>query len=312
MQDKFYTQDAERPDLAALEVGNMEGFIADQVLPVSTVADKTGTVYYKAATADEEAQENRAAGAAPAGTQIATASTTFTAAEIIDRGKVTPEEAKQMGGIEKADEVGAKFAKRSVLRLLEGKVRAAIMAGPKDYTTDAAKVQLQIQAALDSMELYEGRRVMIASKKVIKALFLQTIAEKAGISLCRIVTGTSSSEAAKGLSFAAWVEAMKIFFDVDDVLVGNNAIWNPDATAGRFTIAKVDDGMDPLSHKYRPVLGKQFRYLPDPGTPFVVRSVPDKVNMNNLYDAQIWNHAVILNSGAFKIFDGVDTSAAAT
>jgi len=310
MQDKYYTQDAERPDLAALDVGKLEGFVADAVLPAVTVTEKSGTVYYKGATADEDAQEGRVAGSAPTGTQIATTSTTYTAAEIIDRGKVTPDEAKQMGGIEKADEVGAKFAMRSVLRLKEAKVRLAVMGGMKNYTVDAAKVQLQIQNALDAMELYEGRSVMIASKKVIKALFLQTIAEKAGLSLCRIVTGTSSAEAAKGLSFAAWLEAMKIFFDVDDVLVGNNEIWNPSATAGRFTIAKVDDGTDPLSHKYRPVLGKQFRYLPDPATPFIVRSVPDKVNINNLYDATMWNNAVILNSGAFKIFDGVDTSTA--
>jgi len=310
MQDKFYTQDGERPDLAALNVGKPEGFIADAVLPVVTVAEKSGTIYYKGATADEDAQENRAAGSGPAGTQISTASASYTAAEICERGKVTPDEAKQMGGIEKADEVGAKFAKRSVMRALEKKVRTAVMGGTKDFTADLAKLQLQIQGALDDMELYEGKRVIIASKKVLKAIFLQTLAEKAGIALCRIVTGTSSAEAAKGLSFAAWLEAMKMYFDVDDVLVGNNEIWNPSATAGRFTVAKVDDGMDPLSHKYQAVLGKQFRYLPDPGTNFVVRSVPDKVSVNNLYDAYLWNNAVILNSGAFKIFDGVDTSTA--
>lgn len=309
MQDKYFTQRGDRPDLAALPV-NADGFIADRILPVTTVTEKSGTVYHMAPIADKDAQENREAGSGPTGVQIASTSKAYVAAEICERGKVTPDEAKQMGGVEKADEVGAKFAKRTVLRTVEKKVRLAVMGGVKNFTVDPAKVQVQINTALDAMELYHGRSVMIASKKVIKALFMQTLTGKAGTALCRIVTGTNSMEAAKGLSFQAWVEAMKVYFDVDDVLVGANDIWNPSGTAGRFTIAKIDEGIDELSHKYLPILGKQFRFMPDPGQIFQVRSIPDDVNTNNLYDAYVWNHALIMNSGAFQIFEGVDTSIA--
>ena len=125
MQDKYYTQRGERPDLAALPV-SVVGFIADQILPVSTVTEKSGTVYHMAPVADKDAQENRVAGAGPTGTQISSTSKAYACAEISERGKVTPDEAKQMGGIEKADEVGAKFAKRTVLRTLEKKVRLCL------------------------------------------------------------------------------------------------------------------------------------------------------------------------------------------
>ena len=92
-----FTQTGPRPDLAALPVNLPEGYIGNSVFPVSPVADKSGTIYYATVTADSAAQTGRSAGTAPTGTQISDSSTTYTAAEAIKRGSVTPDEAKQFG-----------------------------------------------------------------------------------------------------------------------------------------------------------------------------------------------------------------------
>lgn len=301
----FYTETGERPELAALEVNLPEGYIGEKLYPVVTVSEKAGSVAYATVTADATAQTGRVAGAAPTATQIANSATTWSCAEIIDRAAITPDEVKQMGGIEKADAVGAKWAMRQVLKARELLICAKIL-GTADDSFDAAKLRTDMQTARQALRLYPGRTVLAASTYVLNAM-VQNIAGTAviGDAFARIVTGVNSAEAAMGLSFEAWKRGLAMFLGVDEVLAGDDAIWNSSTYAGKFAIVKVDATGDPLSHKYIPVIGKTFTFLPDGGTGWEVQSVGDRTLLNNFFDAKQWVNVVELNAAAVYVFDGV-------
>lgn len=304
----YYTETGDRPDLAALEVNPPEGYIADLILPNVPVMEKSQTIYYATVTADNTAQTGRAVGVAPTGTQISNSSTTYTAAEAIKRGQVTPDEAKVMGGIEKADEVGGKWAKRMVMAYKESDVAGLIMntGGDTDANFDPAKIQTQVQTALHALRRYEGLSTIIASSFNLKSMLQSMLDDPThGPALARLVAGAGGVDSVRGLSLEAWMQSLAIWFGVDRVLNGDDGIWNATAIQGRMAVAICDDGTDALSHKWKPVLGKTFQFLPDGENPWEVQSVGDRVNINNLYDAKLWYDAVILNSAAVYTFDGI-------
>lgn len=311
MNDAYYTVTAERPDLAAIDSGVLDGFIGEQLYPTRPVMDKTGTVYYMAvaSVADSAAQTNRSAGVAPTGTQIATSSTTWTAAEAVKRGSFTPDEAKEMGGVARAEVAAARFSKRSVLRARETAIATQALTGTAAATFDPAKFNTQVQTQLDALDIYPGKSVMVGAKSVIKALVNQILGDsKQGLSFSRIVSGVNSTTAAQGLSFEAYRQALANWLGVDDVLVGNSQLWNSSQSAGiqnRIIIAKADNSGDELSHKYIPVLGKVFQFMPDGVQPFVMKSIRDDLNVNNHVDGFTWYNIVEFNSGARKIIDGI-------
>jgi hypothetical protein len=304
--DPYYTQTGNRDDLAALPVVIPEGYIADRIYPIVPVMEKSGTVYYATVNADSVAETGRVAGAAPSGTQISDSSTTFTCAERIKRYSVTPDEAKTMGGIEKADEVGAKAAKRSVHRAIETLVATEVLGSAADATFDPAKVHTQVQTAIDAMELYEGITSLVTSTKTAKAMVQGLLSDTTQSKvLARIVSGSSPSVAVTGLNFNAWIDALAMYLGVDQVLLGHSSVWNAGDNAGKFAIARLDDGTDPLAHKYKAVLGKRFQFLRDGENPFFVESIADRLTKNNHYDASVWDNVVTLNSGALYVFGGV-------
>ena len=302
----FYTQTAERPDLAALAVNLPEGYIGTQIYPVTPVSEKAGSAAYATVTAAVTAQTGRVAGAIPTITQISNSATTWAATEIISRAGITPDEVKQMGSIEKADEVGAKWAMRQVLAARELLIVAKVL-GTADDTFDAAKLRTDMQVARQALRLYPGRTALVASTTVLTAM-VQNIAAETGIgdAFARIVTGVNASEAAMGLSFEAWKRGLAMFLGVDDVLAGDDATWNAGTAAGKFAICKLDNSGDAMSHKFMPIIGKCFTFIPDASLAgWEVQSVGDRTLLNNFYDAKIWANVVELNSGAVYVFDGV-------
>lgn len=301
MQDSLYTQNGDRPDLASIVVNPPEGYIAAKILPVSPVMEKAGSVAYATVTADVAAQTGRSAGAAPTATQISNSATTYSAAEAVKRGAITPDEAKQMGGIEKADMVGTKFAMRSVQNYYENDVCAHILGTAASASFDPAKFKTQAQTAINAIRRYEGKTTLVAGTKTIQAMMQGILTSKPTDTLfSRIVNGSGAA-----LSLQSMIDALKFYVGLDDVLPGDDGIWNTGAYAGKFALAKLDDGSDPLSHKWNPVLGKTFQFLPDGTNPWVVKSVADLTLVNNFYDAYQWFDTIILNAGALYVFDGV-------
>jgi len=305
MNDAYYTETGERPALAALEVNAPEGYIGSQILPTVPVTEKSGTVFYATVTADGAAETDRAVGVGPDSAQIADSNAAMSCGEASRRGKISPDEVKTMGGIEKADVVGAKYAKRSVMNAMEAAIAAEIL-GTADDTFDPAKLMQDAQTALDAIRLYEGRTALIASTMVVRKMVQGLLTDSLmGNVFARTISGSSPAVAAQGMSLKAWADGLAMFLGVDQVLLGDSTIWNAGDCAGKFAIAKLDDGSDPLSHKWRPVLGKVFQFLPDGQNPWVIQTVADRVNVNNLYDAYLWYDVMILNAPAVYVFDGV-------
>jgi hypothetical protein len=302
MQDSLYTQNGDRPDLAAsIQVNPPEGYIAAKILPITPVMEKAGSVAYATLTADVAAQTGRAAGAAPTAQQIANSAITFACVEAVKRGAITPDEVKQMGGIEKADVVGTKFAMRSVQNFLETDVAAHVLGGVASAAFDPAKFKTQAQTAINAVRRYNGKTTLIAGTKTLQAMLQGLLSSKPHENLInRIVNGNGSA-----LSLQSMIDALKFYVGLDDVLPGDDGIWNAGANAGKFAIAKLDDGSDPLSHKWNPVFGKTFQFLPDGTNPWVVKSVADLTLVNNFYDAYQWFDTIVLNSAALYVFDGV-------
>lgn len=304
--DPYYTSTGPRPDLAALEVNPPESYIGNKVIPPVFTADKTGTVYYHALVSDVAAQTGRSSLAAPSGTAITNSTTTWTCAEIIKRGEIDPAEAKSMGGIDKADMVGAKFAKRSVMNAVETLIAAATTGSTADDTFDSAKFLAQSQTALDAIRQYYGKTTLLGAtitlKRVVHALLSDATSSKV---FSRLVSGINPAVAASGLSFKSWMDGLALYLGVDQVLAGDSAIWNAGDNANKVVIGKFDDGSEELVHKYEPVFARQFVYLPDGGSPWYIESIGDRNVKSNKYDASVWQNIVQLNAAAIYVLDGV-------
>lgn len=306
MNDAYYTQTGERPELAAIEVNPPEGYIADKILPTVPISDKVAIVYYSDGTADGTAETDRSTGSGPDATAISGTSATMTCTEACLRGTISPDEAKTMGGIDKADIVGSKFVKRAVMKAKEYAIAQLVLTTATAHF-DPAKLMGNAQTALDAMRLYEGKTVLIGGTITLKRVVQQLLADSTASKVfSRLVSGASPAVAATGMNFKSWMDALAMYLGVDEVLAGDSAIWAySGTTAEKFAIAKIDPGDDPLSHKWRPVLGKCFQFMPDGKNPWVIQSVADRVNVNNLYDAYLWYYPKIMNSSAQYIFDGV-------
>jgi hypothetical protein len=302
----FYTEEGDRSSLQnEIEVNPPEGYIGTVMMPVTPVTEKAGSMAYATVTADSTAQTGRVAGAAPNATQISNSAHAWACTEIIDRAAITPDEAKQIGSMEAADKIGFRWAMRQVLAAREALI-AAVILGDADDTFDAAKIRTDVQTAKQTVRQYPGRTVLAASTYTLNAM-VQNIAAQAGIgdAFARIVTGVNAAEAAMGLSFEAWKRGLAMFLGVDDVLAGDDAVWNAGTCAGKFSLVKVDNTNDPLSHKYIPVLGKTITFLPQNTKGWELSGVADRTLINNFYDAKMWIDVETYNAAAVYTFSGV-------
>jgi len=302
----FYTEEGDRSAIQSeIEVNLPEGYIGTKMMPVTTVSEKAGSAAYATVTADSTAQTGRSAGVAPTATQISNSAKTWACTEIIDRAAITPDEVKQIGSIEAADKIGFRWAMRQVLAAREALI-ADVVLGTADDTFDAAKLRTDTQTAMDALRLYPGKTCLAASTFVLKAM-VQNIAGDSNIgpAFARIVTGTNAADAVLGLSFKAWAAGLALFLGVDEVLAGDDAVWNAGARAGKFSLVKVDDTNDPLSHKYNPVLGKTITFIPDGTQGWELSGVADRTLINNFYDAKMWIDVETYNAAAVYTFDGV-------
>ena len=304
--DPYYTITGPRPDLAAVEVNPPEGYIGTKLVPVVNVADKTGTVYYHDLEADVAGQTGRSTVTAPSSTTIANTTTTFTCAEVISRGKIAPDEAKAMGGIAKADLIGAKFAKRNVLNAIEAAIAAVTTGSTADASFDAAKFLADSQTALQTIRRYYGKTTLLGATITLKRTVQAILADGTyGKVLSRIVSGTSPAVAAQGLNLQSWLNGLAMFLGVDQVLAGDDGIWNAGDNANKLVIGKFDDGSEEMVHKYEPVFARNFLFLPDGTQPWFVESIADRLTKANVYDATAWYNVVELNSAAIYVFSGV-------
>lgn len=301
---EFATINATRPDLASLPVNMPEGYIAEKILPVSKVAVPSGTVYYCGAMSDGTAVTNRSVATAPSATQLASSYTTFTCGEIIDRGAITPDEAKIFGGVAKADEIGAKWVMKSVLKKREESVAEAILGDETEISGDAqfdpSTARVQIQEALDLIRPYDGKATLVAGTKVIKKIYQALLSD----------TPTRKELAGSGVigsPYSLGLEAIKTvlinYLGIDDILIGSDDVWANDGNDTKFAIVKISDNADEMSYKYEAQLGRLFTFIPDENTNgWELFSFANAGTLNNEYTARMKVDAKILNDGAKVVF----------
>lgn len=301
--EQYKTITGDRPDLNALEVNPIIGYIGDKIFPTVNTMEKTGTVYYRTLTADSAAQTGRNSGTAPTRTLLTDSSTSFTCAEVIKRYGVDRNEVKQMGGVAAADNLGAQASKRSVQRAIEDAQIAALMGIGSPVDISSAIIS-GIQTGADSVRRYAGKLAFVCSQSVYRFIISQT--EITGkLSYTFNISGLEAGDtlSVKSKLFLAMLQNIMAFdevliFDDDSELAG---------LADGAAIVKLPDPAE-FSHKMDPVLGKTMLYLPDGKTQYELYSHYDEDTYINNYDCSSWYNIKTLNTGAAYIVDGLDTA----
>lgn len=303
----IFTVTEERPDLADVNLNLPENLIALKVIPTVPVTIVSSKFRYYVPVADVAAQQDRSVGVAPTKTRVANTEGTFTCAEIIKRAAVSPDEAKNFGGIEVADEAGSRYAKKQVALALEEKAAAAFLDVAALDAFDPVNLLKQVNTANAQLKSYYGKLSLVASEQVLTNMFNALVQEaRVGTMFVRIVSGTAPGVAIEGLTQAQRFAALAAYMGVKQVFAGLDEVWgSTDARAASFALARLDDGAEELVYKYEPVFARRFQFLPDGVQPWAMRSIADHVNVDNLYDAQMWQETKKLNAGACVVFDGV-------
>jgi len=303
---ELYTVTDDRPDLADVEVNEPDGYIAQKVIPTVPVGLISSKFRYMQKVADSAAETGRVDGEAPNKVRIANAEGTFTCVDLIKRSAVSPNEAKHMGGIEKADEVGTKFSKRQVLGALEEKSAVVVMDKAALDAFDPVNLLAQKAVAMAALKGYHGKLSLVAAGATLDRMFKALVVEaEIGAMFVRIVSGTAPGVAIDALTEVQRHAAVAAYLGVKQVFTGDDEIWAKGSREGKFALAILDDGADELVYKYQPVFARRFQFLPDGVNPWSLRSIADEVNIDNLYDAKVWEHTLCLNDGARVTFDGV-------
>ena len=301
----LYTQNAERrPDLEALEVNPPENYIGGLIVPAMTVSQKAGKIYYQAVVAAQTAQTGRVAGVAPESFRIASSSTDWSTAEAVKTAKIATDEVPTYGSIEEADKLGGGEAKRTVMAKMEADVRDMIFDDTPATTLDVTGLRVQFQnEGIQETRRYPGKSVLVGATTTLKSLVTAIIEDdRLSVPFARIVTGTDSKSAVMGLGFDAWKAGLAMYIGVDEVLAGDDAIWNESGSdaEGALALVKVPVSVTPFTHKTVPIFGRVLVYLPADGggQEFYIQSAANMQTLDNEYTARAWYDPLTLNSGA--------------
>jgi hypothetical protein len=304
----YETENGRREDLEEpmIELNPYLGAIADQILPETTVVQKTGTYYYQTLQADAAAQTGRSSTAAPTRVNITENSSTFSCTEVI-KGYTIPRDSvkTQFRTMARADMKGAKAALRSVMRKRETDVAAAVLVGGSTDILDSFIGAAQ--DALKSIKRYPGQKALVMSQEIFNRVMNYTeITGRFGLASAS-VNGVTAE-----MIIARQPEALKMLLQaiigVDVVLIGDDDIWYTAVTAyqDRCAVMALPSAED-LSELDEAVFGKTVTYLPDGQEyPFYIESLFDRDDKLNKYDASIWYSLEVMNPAARVILDGID------
>lgn len=303
--DNVKTQTGSRPDLAALPNNSPIGYIGNQILPVQRVFGKGGTYYYAAVQSDATASTSRTAGSAPTAVTISENSSTFACDERIKRYKIPWEIVPLLGGVEKADMVGGKAAKRSVDNALETAQLAVLVDGSGTSITSA--IQDGVIDALDQVHRYNGRTAFVCNIGQYRWLIQQTEIKNL-ISQSFGGAGVVQSMSATPQLFKAMLQTI---FAIDDVLVADDKFWPYTYRTTCAVVKLPPQGEDNVSYLTEPEYGRTMVYWPKEDGAIEVNSFPDDDIRSNVFDATTWWSLEQFNSGA-KVLLTVNTSGSTT
>uniref|UniRef100_A0A6M3LKJ1 Capsid protein n=1 Tax=viral metagenome TaxID=1070528 RepID=A0A6M3LKJ1_9ZZZZ len=303
--DAVRTQTGSRPELAALPVNAPIGYVGSRVLPIMKIGVKAGTYYYTALDADVTAITTRTAGAAPTAQTIAEASAAWQALEHIQRYKMPWEMIPLIGGLAKADERGAKAAKRSVQNAVELAQLAVLIDGAGTSITSA--IQDGIIDACDQVHRYNGKTAFVCDIGIYRWLIQQTEIQNL---LVRTFGGMGMKES-MSVPPAVFKATLQTLFMVDEVLIADDLFW-PYAYRTTAAIVKLPPEGDESSFISDAEYGRTMMYWPTEGSdPYEINSFPDDDLRSNIFDATCWYSIEQMNSGA-KVLLTLNSSGSTT
>lgn len=300
-----HTITAQRPDLEALEVNFPFDYIGNIVYPVRKAAKKGGTITYQELVADQTAQTNRVANAAPSRTLLGTSSTTWTASEKIYGFDIPESEEDQYESVTNMDTVGGKAAKRTVMKNLEAAAAVKLFSTARyNAASDIGSAIIAgLQDAADSVRRYNGRLALVCSKTFLQALLAETEISD----ILKAQYGNSNIVPAMILQPENLKNVLASIFKFDAVLVGDDTYWKlatKEDGAAVVMLPPSEDG----SEKMDPILGGNWTFMMgESGSPVRINSFYDENRHTNTYDATAFNQLVELNADAAVMVKGIGT-----
>jgi hypothetical protein len=290
--DAYITQEGRREDLETLDTNPYLGYIGTKVYPVLSTTQKVGDIYAAVLTTDSAAQAGLARGTALTTVRLTESANAYSCASLEKRYAVSRDEVKQMGGIEKADRIGAMASKRSVQRALETALAAQLQTVGSHSTANhvAGTFLTEASIAMSAIKRFPGRKALIVGESAFRGIMAYTEVQNQ-FSLAALAIGGGSAEDILAGRPAALRMLLAGIVGCDEVLVGDDAHWGVGVGAsgiGCNAVFASLPGEDEFSHKLDPVLGKMVQYLPDGKQPFIIESYYDLSLKENVYDAETW------------------------
>ena len=208
-----------------------------------------------------------------------------------------------IGGVNKADERGAKAAKRSVMNALETAQLAVLVDGAGTSITSA--IQDGITDACDQVHLYSGKTVLVTNIGQMRWLVQQTEIKNLLVRTFGNLTAAQAMSAGK--------DVLKMMFQtifmLDDILIADDKFW-PYSYRTTSAIVKIPNSADETSFVSEPEYGRTMIYWPG-DNPFEINSFADDDIRSNIFDCSEWDSIEQFNSGA-KVLLTLNSSGSTT
>jgi len=294
-----------RPDLEALPYKN-PGFIAEALLPPFIVKQKVGTVYFNDIVADQAAQTDRTLGEAPTAYRLSTAKSSFDldADEKIHRAKIDRSDIAMLGGLDRAQQKGARRGTRAVMKAIEDAAVTAIFGGSNFSSRDILTSFLNaFGIAKETVGDYaDGKIALFGARRVIDRL-----KRYSEITARMIYTGMINNAQAKDVRNIS-DDILAGAIGADLVLAGPSTEWLGSGSAydGWLGVAVLPDGITDPDEEVQ--LGRHVKFLLEDEGSFLCEAFYSKELKSEVVDTTIWAEALLMNKECCYILKGIDES----
>jgi len=298
-----------RPDLEVLEYAR-PNYITDMIFPMLPRGERQGTLYYRDIQADVSAQTGRSGGAAPTEQTVTDSNVSFNLSndEFIVREKIADAEIAGLGGLDSAQQIASRVAKRAVGNAIEDLTAANILANVSVTYNDIGTSLIDaVSTGFDTLADYagQGEIALVVSSKLFSMIkrfeevkdrmkFTGIVADD-----IRAVRNVSSVQLAALLG-------------VDRVIVGNNEQWYTQSGTyqDRAALVKVPSmGIDPREDTQ---VGRTLWFSANDDAPagdalFEVHSWYNEDKLSEMVDCRAYAEQKVLNTELIYGLDGIDT-----
>jgi hypothetical protein len=293
-----------RPDLEAAPF-KAPPFISDMIFPVMNVNVKAANPFYYAdIQTDVTGQTSRSLTTAPTARTFASANTSFTCAEVIERVQEGESEVALTGGLEPSRAKMARKGKRGVGVHIEDKAVTATFGNGSITSADIlgsflARLDIAKETIMDNAD---GRIALFGAMRVINRLKrYDEVVERMSF------TGVPAGNLRDVRSISD--DQLAAAIGVDVVLPGPSTQWLGAASAydGYLGLCVLpDESVDPDEEIQ---FGRRMVYVGDSlveGNPYRVDSWYNETLRTEVIDVLVWSNTINLNNEACYIMTGID------